>query len=409
MIYIRCKINARRKKMQIHTTSQNETVAEIAEKYTVSEDNIRNINSLGEDEAAVGEELLILIPTRSYTVQYGDTPERIALRFGVAPADITAMNPWTMGRELEVGEEIALKYDGRPYGMSAANGYFYKGCTEDDFNRAMPYLTYITFASAVADKRRISLTFDDRKYVTEATERHKIPLIRVHDRHTGRYDSKDGLDKYAEELIALALSGGYKGIVIDTCSISDKRDIFCEFLVELRKRMLGCDLILITEINEGSPTEYSEYADGSVFYYPKYAMENPPSFEDGEKRLLSDFACAGESAKVFIDLPSLAMCGSDFCHIDKALKAARRRGMEIKQNKSTLLSHCGREQGEYSFTSLTGIRELFGIINEYGYMGICFDIMRTPLSHIMMYNSLFKTSYYTNVRSREGCSRAVEG
>lgn len=395
--------------MQIHTTLQKETVADIAKRYTVSEENIRNINSLSEDAAAVGEELLILIPTRSYTVQYGDTPERIALRFGVSPADIAAMNPWTMGRDLVAGEEIALKYDGRPYGMSAANGYFYKGCTEDDLSRAMPYLTYITFASAVADKRRISLTFDDSKYVAESTERHKIPLVRVHDRHINRYDSKDGLDKYAEELIALALSGGYKGIVLDTCSISDKRDIFCEFLVELRKRMLGCDLILITEINESSPPEYSEYADGSVFYYPKFAMDNTPSFEDGEKKALGAFACRGESAKTFVDLPSLAMYGGNFCHIDMALKTARRRGMEIRQNKSTLLSHCGKEQSEYTFISLTGIRELFNLINEYGYMGICFDIMRTPLSHIMMYNSLFKTSYYTNVRSREGCSRAVEG
>ena len=37
--------------------------------------------------------------------------------------------------------------------------------------------------------------------------------------------------------------------------------------------------------------------------------------------------------------------------------------------------------------------------------GICFDIMRTPLSYLMMYDSLFKTSYHTSIRSTEGCSR----
>ncbi len=395
--------------MQIHTTQPEETLADIAKKYTVSMDNIRNINSLDGDTVAVGEELLILIPTRSYTVQYNDTPERIALRFGISPADITAMNPWVMDRELEVGEEIALKYDSRPYGMSAANGYFYKGCTAKDLYRAMPYLTYITFASSIADKKRIRLTFDDSKYVKAAVERHKIPLVRVHDRYDDRYSRSDGLDKYADELISLALSGGYKGIVLDTCSLGEKKDIFCEFLVELRKKMLGCDLILITEINEGSPTEYSDFADASVFYYPKYAMKNPPSFEDGEKKLLGDFACKSESAKAFVDLPSLVSRGNDFCEIEKALKVARSQGSQIKQNESTLLSHFNNgEQGECSFISLKGIREIFYLINEFGFMGICFDIMRTPLSHIMMYNSLFKTSYYTNVRSREGCSRAVE-
>ena len=82
----------------------------------------------------------------------------------------------------------------------------------------------------------------------------------------------------------------------------------------------------------------------------------------------------------------------------------------INTNKNTLLSHFdSRKQGEYRYTSLSGIRALLELMNEFDYMGICFDIMRTPLSHLMMYDSMFKTSYHTNVRSREGCSHAVEG
>ena len=177
----------------------------------------------------------------------------------------------------------------------------------------------------------------------------------------------------------------------------------------LRKLMIGCDLILITEVNENSPIEFSEYADGSVLYYPKYAAADIPSFDEGERRVLSDFACKGESAKTFVDHPSLAMNERGFATVDEAINTARRRGYKIEQNESTLLSHFrDRKQGDCRFISMSGLKALLELMGEFDYMGICFDIMRTPLSHLMMYDSMFKTSYHTNVRSPEGCSRGAE-
>lgn len=396
--------------MQIHIREKNESLKDIARRYTVSEESIRRINSLGDLSPAEGEELLILTPTRTYTVQYGDTVERIALRFGVSPANIVALNPWICDRELKQGEEVALKYDGRAYGMAAANGYFYKGCGDEEMSRALPYLTYVTFASAAADRKGVKKTFDDEAFVKKASERSKIPLVRVFDRYPERYCHAEGLEEYARWLIDLALSGGYKGVVLDTCALSEQKKIFAEFLIKLRKMMIGNDLILITEIDEKSPTEYSEYADASVLYYPKYAMENPPSFDEGEKKVLSDFACNAESARTFVDLPSLVKSTQGYTCIEDGLMTARRLGCKIKRNENTLLSHFrDKKQGEYCYSSLKSVEELFKLINDYDYMGVCFDIMRTPLSHIMMYNSLFKTSYYTNVRSAEGCSRAGAG
>ena len=148
-------------------------------------------------------------------------------------------------------------------------------------------------------------------------------------------------------------------------------------------------------------------------YYPKYAMENAPSFNDGERSVMADFACRGESAKAFIDMPSLAKRGADFCTVTEALKKARKCGASVRKNENTLLCHVGDgKQGEYTFASLQSIKALLELASEFDYMGICFDIMRTPLSHIMMYNSMFKTSYLFsdtyNIRPREGCSRGVE-
>ena len=136
----------------------------------------------------------------------------------------------------------------------------------------MPYLTYITFADAVADEHGIHLSADHKKEVEFAISEKKIPLVRVYDRYTKRYKDGGDLTAFAEELIAMAESVGYKGIVLDSCSISDSAKEFSAFLMILRKLMIGCDLILITEINEKSPIEFSEFADGSVMQVAVYAQ-----------------------------------------------------------------------------------------------------------------------------------------
>lgn len=394
--------------MQIHIRADGESIKDIAVKYGISDENIRMVNGIYEGECAEGEELLILIPTRSYTVQYGDTPERIALRFGIRQSDIFSLNP-RIKKELKPGQTLSLKYGERCGGMAVANGYFYKGCTPEALRRAMPYLTYVTFAAAIADERGVKVSADFKREVELAVEEKKIPMLRVYDRYTNRYKGMKELNGYAEDLINIAQKGGYKGIVLDACSLSNSAEEFSAFLMILRKIMIGCDLILITEINEESPIEFSEYADGSVMYYPKYAMDDAPSFEEGERKVLSDFACRGESAKTFIDLPSLARRGKEYLTVSDALGYARRCKLKVEHNESTLLSHIGdKRQGEYRFSSLKNIKGIFDLINEFDYMGVCFDIMRTPISHLMMYNSMFKTHYYNSVRTREGCSRVGE-
>ena len=393
--------------MKIHTTKSGETIATIANQYEVSEETIRRINALDDGEPAAGEELLIQIPTRSYTAVYGDTVDRIAIRFGIRKNDLYRLNPWIIEKELKAGQKLTLKTGDRKKGMAVANGYFYQGCTEEKLMRAMPFLTYVSFAAAKADKRGIHKIFDCKRWVDICIQNSKIPLVRVFDGYSSRYDTESDLTEFAKELITLTEDGGFKGIVLDACSLSNSAENFSRFLMILRKMMIGCDLILITEINEKSPVEFSEYSDGSILYYPKYAMDTPLSFEEGERRIIGDLACNGESAKVFIDLPSLAIGNNGYMTTDEALNNARKKGLEINTNKSTLLSEFNsRKQGDYRYTSLSGIAALLELVNEFDYSGISFDIMRTPLSHLMMYDSAFKTSYTTFVRSREGCSRA---
>ncbi len=393
--------------MNIHTKVDCESIGEIAKKYGTDEEVIRQANEIYDGEAAEGEELLIVTPTRSYKVQVGDSLEKIALRFNVRKKDLLCLNPWINGRELRAGDTLTVKCNERQGGMAVANGYYYPGCNEEKLKRAMPYLTYTTFCSAVADRRGITRTMKDSAEVNLVREEKKMPLVRVYDKYPERYKSAADLTQFAEELIGLATAGEYKGIVLNACSLVNSADEFVAFLMILRKMMIGSDLILINEINDKTPMSFSEYADGSIMYYPKYAVNDPPAFDEGERRVLSDFSCEGESAKTFVDLPAPARLMDRYIPYGEAMKIARECGNKISLNESTLLSHfCDKKQGECVFSSLSYIKAMLDLVRELDYMGVCFDIMRTPLSHMMMYNSIFKSSYFNSVRTQEGCSRA---
>ena len=390
--------------MQIHTTKENQTLDAIADQYGVREELLRNINEIPVGQPTEGEELLIILPTRDYKVQYGDTPERISLRFDIPKGGLHLQNPWIANRKLNTGETLTVKCSQVSGGMAAANGYFYKGCTNEKLNTALPYLTYVTFVSSVWNGKEIKKIFDDTKQVKAVTEAGKTPLLRI---------CIDGINTKdlprAKEIIEHTKSGEYKGIVLSTCNRENSASDFTSFLVDLRKLMIGCDLILITEIDEHSPGEFSEYADGSMIYYPKYAFESPKDFDLAERKILSDFALEKESAKAFIDLPSVAKAKGKYVDVCDAILRARRQKYPIEHNNNTLLSHFrDGKQGDVVFCSLRYLKEIFDLISELDYMGVCFDIMRTPLSHLLMYSRIFKSSYGVTVRSREGCSRADE-
>ena len=395
--------------MNIHIVCPEKGISACCNEYSVCEENIRKINEIEKGEAATGEEMLVIMPTRSYRTAYGDTLERIAMRFGISKRELLCSNPWLTRGEPKTGENITLRYGERRHGMKVANGYYHDGCSDYKLRMALPYLTYVSFASAVADNHGVRRTMNDKSQVKMVSDHGKIPLVRIQDNAKNRFDTGSNHDALSEEMIDLAIKGGYKGILLNSSSFSHSAKEYILFLLNMRKLMIGCDLILITEIDESTPLEFSEYADGSVMYYPKFAMDNPPSFKDGERDVLSNFACNSESAKTFIDLPCLAKTPKGFVGVSEAMELARRYKYPIKTNESTLLSHfTDRKQGEYVFESLGGLKALFDLIHEYDYMGICFDIMRVPISYLMMYNAMFKTCYQTNVRSREGCSRVGE-
>lgn len=377
--------------MKIHTVTQGETLSSIAEKYGIYEKDLSGINGISDGKIAVGEELLILIPTRVHTARQGDSVERLCLRYRVRKNDVLAFNPTLCDGRLESGERIALKYDEKAMGMAVANGYVYKGTSYEALERALPYMTYATFVSASADERGLHKIFDEENLLKRVIQENKIPLLKIHDNHKKRFENGSLKDKFSEEIIDAAKSHGYKGIVLNSCAFSDSSESYSAFLMNLKKQMIGSDLILITECDEKVPSVFCDLADGSVFSYSKLWDKIDGKFDECERKAIADFACDAESVKSFIELPSFARYDDGFVDIESAKSIARKGKVTVESNLDTGLSCFSSGRKNYIYPSLSNIKAVLELLSEYGYMGISFDVSRTPRVFLMMYNAMYKT------------------
>ena len=381
--------------MHIHTVKGGDTVFKIARAYTTSPMKIIENNAIeNPDLLTVGEELLILTPTRTYTVRGADTLAKIARRFGVKRNTLLANNPYLCGEDRTYpGEILAIKYDAPTLGTIAANGYCFMGYDRERLLRALPYLTYLTVGCAATRGGRLDFTFDDGEALRLGKEAGKIMLMRVYDKSEDIYSGE-----LIDEIIKTAKGRGYDGITLSLSSgqLKDAGHA-AAFLLEMRKRMLGSDLILINEINKATPSEICDLCDANVFIYDKGCSNNIPTFEEGERATYLSFAEFSESAKTFIDLPSFAYSEEEAMEINEAKRLARRRRCEIETDERTLMQsfeytkfsggHAKRCRVVYD--SLKNTKAKLELVGELGFMGVSFDTSRISVAALMMMQTMF--------------------
>ena len=394
--------------MYIHTVKSGESVYTIAREYAVPVASIIEANGLTRpDRLTVGEELLILVPSRSYTAKRGETVSCIARRFGLKKSEIFANNPSLLGREeLYDGQLLSLKYSDVHLGMGASNGYFFKGCSEEALARALPYLTYVTIAMARAEDGRITKSFDGGGIVKRIIGEGKIPLVRIYDENSGDVYEAKRSEEYADALIDFAKREGFLGITLSIPSEAVEREKYEAFIVGLKRKLIGCDLILFTEATPERDYGYVDYSDGCILSYDKISLPEIPSFEVGERAALNSFAEKSECAKTFVDLSPFAYSEAGYISYSEALNMARERGLSINIDNACGVcsySYEDRSAGKQTvrFESLKNIKAKLETVGELGYMGISIDILRCPISHLMMYNALFSEICYSAAFSYE--------
>ena len=384
--------------MQIHRVARGESVFGIARRYGVPAASIIEVNGLENPDAlSVGQELLILTPRRVYTARSGDTVGSVARRFGMKKEELYAANPSLLYEDrLYEGQVLALGYGDARLGMAASCGYVFSGCSEEAIMRALPYLTYLTVAAIAVRGDKVERLFDGERVVKIAKEHGKVPILRVFLDGCGeRYRDGDG---FAKKLIGLAREGGYAGLALSVPEGDVEAQVYEEFLLNLRKRMIGSGLILFCEAVCNRDHSYADLADGCVLSCAPPADDRAKN----ERRAFEEFAEEAESSKTFMDITSFAVVGGEYADYMAAVKTAAKVGAEIRHNAGRGLCEYryrgrGGEEIAVEFESLENIKAKLDLVGELGYMGISFDVGRTPIAHLMAYSALFSGIGYTSI------------
>ena len=201
--------------MIIHTVKDNESLSDIAEYYDVSLSKLCQDNGgLNPSLSYTGRELIILKPTRSYAIRHGDTLPGLAKRFSVTENDLLLLNPSLRGRKkIYQGETLTIKQQTPRWGSLGVMGYLYKGTKMQKLCRCMPYLTYVTVASASVCENGIKMLFDEAGYVELVKSEGKTPLIRIYF-SLEELPSPSRLDEIITSIALFTGAGGYSGVVL---------------------------------------------------------------------------------------------------------------------------------------------------------------------------------------------------
>ena len=382
--------------MFIHTTEKGETLYSIARKYGVPATMIIQNNALkSPDRLCVGQKLVILTPTRTYTVRGGDTTERIARRFGISERSLIRSNPALAKRKNTYPEQVlALKYDTPQHGCAILNGYYYRGCSDERLSLALTHAEYITVSAYKSSQGALERVMRDDEIVAEIKRHRCVPLMRIYDGRKGG-EILAGIEKYTDAIISAAKRGGYSGITL--AAIRAARDVeFREVLFLLKKKAIGEGLSVLCEIS-GDEGDLTDICDGCVLTYEKCAMKEIPTFDDGERKFYTNFSERCESIKCFMDIPSFAYAGGECLLIHDANELAYRAQREIEYDPDKMI--CRFEYTKYARGNRTPVQVVYeapenikaklALAAELGFMGMSFDIMRIPTEYLMMIASSF--------------------
>ena len=376
--------------MQIYRTGKDESIYDIARKYEVSPIKIAEDNALEiRGRLPMGREVLVRTPSRTYNVRVGDTLDRIALRFKTTKEALMRLNPELEGREkIYSGQLLTVKDASPSYGMISTNGYLYSGTPRDRLIAAIPYLSYVTVASAIYKGSHVHSLYPSDDTVSFIKGRGRAPMLRVYMTELPKED-KD----FADSIAILAKSGGFSGITLSSLnSLSGDAQRLSSLTLTARRALIENDLLLFVEGDADGPLSYMEYADAGILIYDKLHKSDIPSFNDGELAVYTEFAGSCECCRAFIEISSFAYSGGGYIDKGEALRIIDRKCADILNDTDKKLQrgvYGRRKRREVLYESLENTKAKLEAVSELGFMGISFDIGRICTPDLMAMASMF--------------------
>ncbi len=371
----------------IYHVQKGDTLYSIAKEYGVSAAKIATDNALTyPDRLIPGQELLILKPSRTYTVRRGDTVKDIAERFGIPEKTLYRYNPSLSEDErLYPGRILTISYSAGTHGALTVNGYVYPGCDGAHFRNTLNRVQYYTFSCCHTDGH--SLRFTDRfeTYRKEAAAKNVLCLCRVclsDDFDFSVFDNPKSANALAETVADAAQKENFDGVTAAFYGIG-AHDGF-SVLKALKDSLSRRKMLFFNETNGNENAPITEYADATVLMYEKANLKEPVSFEDGEIRLLKRYEKTGKAPAIMVDISPFAYLDGVPVTKQEALVRAIAEGGTIRYDEETKLSSFTTRSHNAVFESLENIKAKFALLDELGFMGIAIDVMRTDTPVLLL-------------------------
>ena len=225
--------------MVIHTVKPGETLYQISKTYGVSPAKIIENNGIkNPDRISIGKKLLIITPTKSYTVRGGDTLEKISRRFAVSSRELKRRNPYLCEKGGIYAEQvISIKHDTPPHSCTLLNGYYYRETPKDRFNLALAVADIITVSAYTVKDGRLNRFFNDTPILHEIKDAKRCAVMRVYSPERAETIAKNK-ESLVTDIIESAKRGGYAGICLSAWEALRDSNLSASYRVSIRSDLL---------------------------------------------------------------------------------------------------------------------------------------------------------------------------
>ena len=249
--------------MIIYTVKEGDSVYSIAKKNSTTPSRIITDNNLeNPQKLSIGQTLVLLYPTLTYTVRGGDTLNSIANAYGVSLNQLWRNNPQLAGGNyIYPGQILNIAYETPPLGTVKTNGYAYPYIDRSVLRTTLPYLTYLSiFTYGIRpDGTLIPPTGGDSELIALAREYGTTPLMMLTSlTEEGTFSNElvaqilqnEALaDQVIENTMSVLREKGYGGLDVDFEYIpAEYREAYPAFLNKLHERLTPEGYVLFASL-----------------------------------------------------------------------------------------------------------------------------------------------------------------
>lgn len=238
--------------MTIYTVQPGDSVYSIAREFGVPPSRIVTDNELqNPSRLTVGQSLIILYPTETYTVKGGDTLFSISERTGVSLNSLWRNNPSLGGKAIVYpGQVLNIRYPEPELGEISTNGYVYPFVDRNVLRKTLPFLTFLSIFSYGfrEDGSLLPPQGGDEEIIAIAREYGTIPMLTLTSiTERGTFSSElvekllsspELLSSVVQALAETAVAKGYGGVDLDFEYIpSQYAETYAEFARQVKEAL----------------------------------------------------------------------------------------------------------------------------------------------------------------------------